>query len=364
MATEIVGGQTKWAGGRDEEGHRTYQLYIQTVGSLLDGPASHMLTPGVPVPGSVWAYDNDYDPYAWCSGAVELTPREDRGNIFYDHKYTFTTRPRGSQPGTGRKDDRGQKQKCADLTIEDPLSEPTKTSGGFVRNSEEATRDSAGQRLRMTNFEPMTGPQAEFDRSRMQVTAEYNDISLDLEDIAEMIDTVNDGEMWGLPARCWKLCEFHWERKLYGTCGFYYTKRFVFESNADVATETIALTILGADRTAIFIFAGETYSRWDHHVPDVCSTTLHGKWDKSGLANGQGARWVVKDFQDGTTPNYTKPNHYIPIPDPTMGSNVRRCLSRNTPGVPAATEADENCWLVKLYRESDFLGQLQLPVTL
>lgn len=361
MATEIVGAQTRWTGGRDEDGHRTYKLYVQTVGLPTDGPERHLSTPGLPVPGSVWVYDNDYDPYAYCTGAVDLTARQGQGqvNIFFDHVYTFTSKPRGQKHGK-KHDDRGSRKKCADVTVQDPLLEPPKTSGAAVRNTEEYTYDRFGDRLCATSFEPFTGPQVEFDRSRRQVTVEYNDATLDLETVDPLVDTVNDATMWGLPARCWKLCEWHWERKLYGECYFYYTKRFVFESNVRKVPDDLTDGLIFVDKdtgNSTNYPAGTVLSAWDHYVPDVTSLALDGEWTKT--------RPYTWSLHVAAT-QYTDPRQYvaIPAPGPAKG-NIRRCLSRNVRGTPAVDASDELVWRIQVYEETDFFSKLrQLPTTL
>lgn len=359
MATEIVGAQTRWTGSRDNEGHRTYKLYVQTIGLPTDGPERHLSTPGLPNAGSVWVYDNDFDPYAWCDGSDELTPRQGQGqvNIVYDHVFTFTSKPRGRRQG--KKDDRGARKKCADVAIQDPLLEPAKTSGGAVRQTEEYTYDRFGDRLCATSFSPFIGPQVEFDRSRRQVVVEWNDLNLDLETVDPLVDTVNQDAMWGLPARCWKLCEWHWERKLYGECYFYYVKRFVFESNVRVVPENLTAGLNFVDKdtgNTVNYPAGTVLSAWDHYVPDVSPLALSGDWDKT-------VRPYVWQAKPGT--DYTKPGDYDVIKSPKGGGNISVCLSRTTRGIPANGKDDELVWRIQVYSESDFFSKLHnLPTTL
>lgn len=368
MAAELVGGQVRWEGGRDSEGHRTYKLYLQTKGGLLDGPVTHMAAPGLPLPGSIWVYDNDSDPWAWCDGSVRLTAREPRGNTFYDHEYTFSTKPRGQR--RGKKDDRGARKKCSDVTITDPLAEPPKRSGGTVRNTEQFDYDKDGTRIRTTSFEPIYGPSIEFDRCRDQVTVEFNDVNLNYAGYKMMVDTVNQNPMWGLPARCWKLGEWHWDWKLYGTCLFYVTHRFVFESNASTApdhTSRLGQGLTFVDRfsgNSFLVPAGTVYSRWDHYVPDLATLCVYGTWDLTVVDNPP---WIVgRDFS-GTQVDYTKPANYMPIPNPrkNQGGNIKRVLSATTRGAPATDENDELIWRIQAYDETDFLSQIPfLPSTL
>lgn len=360
MSTEIFGpgnpgGIRKWSGKITQEGHREYTLVVRTKGGLGDGPASHMVTPGLPTPGSIWLYENVLDPWAWCDGSDDCQPVDGGDNraTFYDHTYQFSTRPRGEKAGKGDKP--AEKQKCANMTIQNPLAEPPGTSGGFVRGTIEATRakiDGTEKKLRYTSFEPIIGPQAEFDDSHFTVTVTQNVPSLQMALVSSMRDHVSDAALWDLPVRSWKLSEFSWERKLYGVCFFYYTRRFVFEGKTrpelSPGTGTPTGTLLGG---------------WDREIPDWSNKCLHGKWDRTIAAAGQGCRWVVQNFADGTAPDFENPNHYDVIPSPKGGGNIRAYLSQSTPGAPATDEADIKKLEIKYYQEANFL-LLGIPTVL
>lgn len=300
--------------------------------------------------GSIWVYENILDPWAWCDGADDCAPVQGEGQraTFYDHTFKYSTRPRGQRKGG--KDDRGQKQKCADTQIQNPLSEPAKTSGGFVRGSIEATYDRNGKPLRTVSFEQLTGPQVEFDDSYFQVVVEQNVVNLQLSTIAAMKDTVCDRTLWDLPKRCWKLSEFKWERKLYGTCGFYYTRTFTFEG------KTTPERSVNGQKTGVLL------SGWDRLVPEMSSKALNGHWNRN-VGAGLGVRWVVDNFLDGTVPNKDAPTHYDVIPAPKGGGNIRAYLSQSTPGTPATDEADIHKLSIQYYDESNFLT-LGIPTVL
>ena len=75
MATFLKPGPRDWRMIRDGEGHRIYKLKLLVVSTTsLDGPATVLQTPGLPVYGSVWAVDNDVDLWAWCKWDAEVTP--------------------------------------------------------------------------------------------------------------------------------------------------------------------------------------------------------------------------------------------------------------------------------------------------
>src|SRR5262245_55878165 len=115
MATAIEGSWRWLPGEIDADGHRTWKVKITTRGDYRnDGPAAHSLTPGLPIPGNIYTacgFGNDRDDFAWCHGGRTISPREDAGTIFFDHEYTFGTRPADKDPN--RRDDKGSRRKCA-----------------------------------------------------------------------------------------------------------------------------------------------------------------------------------------------------------------------------------------------------------
>lgn len=351
MPTEIQGpGIRKWSGKFDSEGHRDYTIVIRTKGGYGDGPATHMTTPGLPLPGSIWLYENVVDPWAWCDGSDDCVGVE--GNTretFYDHTFKFSTRPRGQKESKGDKP--GEKQKCANVNVQNPLAEPAGTSGGFVRGTVEGIRDRHNKPLKYTSFEQITGPLAEFDESHDTVTVTQNVPNLQLGLVHSMRDHVHDATLWDLPARCWKLSEFTWERKLYGVCFFYYTRRFVFEGKTRPELSVNGLP------------TGTVLSGWDREVPDWSNKALHGHWDKTPAPGSNGCRWVVDNFPDGTVPDKDKPMHYDIIPAPKGGGNIRAYLSTSTRGSIAVSEADIHKLTLEYYREANFL-LLGIPTVL
>jgi hypothetical protein len=40
---------------------------------------------------------------------------------------------------------------------------------------------------------------------------------------------VNDATLWGLPARCIRFSDAKWQRKIYGSCFYYYPTTYTFE---------------------------------------------------------------------------------------------------------------------------------------
>ena len=235
MATSIVG-KLDWSGSRDEEGHREYKVVHLVQSSLTDGPLTVMNTSGLPAIGSFWNYSglsSDVDPWAFCRPNMQITPRvSEEPNRFWEVEQTFSTKPL---------------KRCQDTSIDNPLDEPDRISGGFTKYTEEAAKDRFGLPILSSSHEQIRGSGVEKDNNRPTVTIEKNLSVLPLGVFAAMLDTVNSSSLWGLPARCIKLSSVSWSRQLYGTCYFYYTVSYEF----DIRYDTIAGIAGGFDRVLI-----------------------------------------------------------------------------------------------------------------
>lgn len=208
-----------WSMSRDEEGHRTYKIKWQVeTDNWQDGPATVLNAAGLPLIGTSWNFGNDLDSWAYCT--PEATVKKHRGYkegdrvYFWEVVQNFTTKPR---------------DRCQNQSIDNPLQEPMKIGGSFAKYVKEALQDRNGKHILSSSHEQITG--LEKDANRPSVWVEQNTLVLDLGIIAQMVDTVNDSSLWGLPARTIKLSQITWERKLYGTCNFYFTRRFEFDVN-------------------------------------------------------------------------------------------------------------------------------------
>jgi hypothetical protein len=292
MAGHLKDGPRTWRGGRDEEGYREFFVrHLVYTDSPRDGPYTVMNTPGLPLPGAPWAFDNDLDPWAFCKPDMTVTilqEREGDPNIWWAVDQTFTTKPL-------------PKSRCQEQQPEDPMQEPMKFSGSLVKYTEEATFDRFNQPILTSSHEQIRGPVVEFDRNRPTLRIEQNVLLLELAVCNAMVDTVNDAEIWGYPRRCVKLGGFSWEEKYYGTCYRYYTRVFDFEFNANTF-----------DREAI----------------DEGTKVLHGRWNPTTGA------WQLINLPDGSTPDHLNPSHFIRATD-RLANPIRMVL--NGEGVPAET---------------------------
>lgn len=247
MTATLVGGVVEWSMTRDEKTYRDYVVthYVDT-DSTDDGPYTVMNCSGLPQIGDTWNFGNDNDVWAFCTADMEIKNREPvKGEPSYswEVKQKFTTRPLS---------------RCSDTLTNDPLAEPQKVSGSFVRYGREVRFDRNGNPIITSALTPVRGSEVEFDANRATVAIEQNVSSLALSTFANMVNTVNSSTLWGMPARCVKLSASTWERKYYGTCSVYYTRKFEFDIDGN-----------GFDRI----------------VGDFSEKVIRGKWDKTNPSN-------------------------------------------------------------------------------
>lgn len=207
-------GRIDWSLTRDQEGHRDYKLRSLIVTTdLADGPKTAFLAAGNPAVGAIWSYGNDSDPWAFCWPTANITPIVVKEpGYWWILENLFTTRPL---------------KRCQDSQIENPLAEPQGLSGSFVKYTRELERDRFGRLVLSSSHERIRG--LEVDANRPSVVVEQNVSALGIGTFAAMVDHVNDATLWGLPPRTVKLSNVTWSQKLYGTCTYYYTRRFEFD---------------------------------------------------------------------------------------------------------------------------------------
>ena len=219
-----------WGGGRDIELHRNYwvKFLIETSDSS-DGPQTLTYTPGLPAVGSTWVFGNDSDSYALCKPIVECeTVVKKQQNFYWILKYEFSTRPWRT---------------CATVEITNPLSQPDRINGSFVnyqemvnkRRDDTATGTAGGAPILSSSLEPIY-VQKDVDRPSVQITQTV--LSLGLDVFSQMVNTLNDATLWGLPARCIKLRNVPWRRMVWGLCTYYYERTLEFDIKYDTFDET------------------------------------------------------------------------------------------------------------------------------
>lgn len=229
-----------WSMSRDEEGHRTYTLtWLVRIPNARDGPSTASRNHYLPKPGSIWLEYTTWDIWAFCLPTMQVKPlvSKERGN------YWLVTQTYSTKPG----------DRCQDQRIDDPLLEPQKVSGSFVRHSREMEFDKDGERIETSALELIRGPGVEFDDCLASVSIEQNVAVLGLGTITNLMNKVNDNALWGLAARRVKLSGCSWSRKVNGACDYYYTRSFDFDINFD---------------------------GFDRQVANEGTQCVRGKWDK------------------------------------------------------------------------------------
>jgi hypothetical protein len=274
VATAV--GIKRWRLTRDRIGHRNYNATFRvTTDSYSDGPLTVFSAAGLPSIGTFWEQGDEFDSWAFCSPEATVRPMVDNeANNEWEVDMLFTTLPIW---------------RCQDTTIQDPLSEPMKIGGSFVRYTWSPQKDRNGDPIIMSNLEPIIGALNEFDRNRPTVWIEFNVLDLGLENFAPMIDTVNDSELWGLPVRCVKLSNVTWTRLTYGVCTFYYKLRFEF----DIRYQQTAI-----DDTLVGGFDNIVIDQGKLVLPGIWSNASPPVWTPTGVADPKKATSYVafKDF--------------------------------------------------------------------
>lgn len=290
-----VRGIKSWEGQKDDDGYKTYVVVHEVRAELADGPAEVMRTPGLPVPGALWAFHNDVDALASCRPAMKAE------RVLKDEKctewlvtQTFSTKPL-------------DQRSCNQNNIDDPLLQPPKVSGSFIKYQEEATKDRHGAAILTSSHEMIRGALVEFDKNRMTVKIEQNVANLNLPLLSKMNDTVNSSTMWGVPRRCVKLSVGPWEKKYYGQCYVYYTRVLDFEIYMKEGPNGIE-------------------SGFDKDLLDEGTKVLNGHWTPEVL-------WELDNI-NGSPPNPENPKHFIRFRDPS-GEPCKVIL--NGAGLPAGT---------------------------
>lgn len=318
----VIGiGRLDWSVERDEEGHRTYQVkHLVEVSNTDDGPQIILNAPGLPVIGAYWTYGNDFDPWArcWPTVSVQRSPaiKEGHPGVYWVTEHKFSTKPF---------------KRCQDTNIEDPLLEPQKVSGSFVKYSKEAERDRNGNIIKTRSHEMIRGRNVEFDAHRASMRVEQNVANLQLPLLTELMNHVNDAPLWGLPARCVKLSNAPWERKVYGVCSFYYTRTLEFDID---------------------------FNTWDRDVLDEGTKVLKGHWGKTDAGETEGV-WYLENI-GGSPPDPDNPAHYIAFAD--AKGNLGKVIldSDGTPWDHTGT-GDPPQVHVEYYPEANLL-QLGIPI--
>lgn len=282
MSAAIIlgGGPRIWEGERDKEGHRTFKVsQIVETTDTGDGPFVVMGATGLFAVGSSYLVDNDNDVWAYCTAKMKVRVHQEvQGDPpkFWLVDQEFTTRCE-------------RRGRCETTDVDDPVLEPQKISGSFIKYTEEATVDRFGDPIVSSSHEVFRGAQIEFDANRPTVRIEQVVSALQLPLFTEMVDTVNDDNLWGLERRKIKLSNVTWERN---RCGdeLTYTRVFDFDIRFDT---------------------------FDRDIIDEGAKVLSGDWNSDGI-------W---DTTIGpiVNPDRDNPQHFVAFHD-AKGNQIRALL--------------------------------------
>jgi len=292
--TAVVHNVVDWRRERDKDGHRIYKVkYLVEAEFVNEGPQTVSQATGLPVTGDSWAEGIDSDAFALCWPTEKITPVVTaETNKWWIVEKTFTTQ------GLDR---------CQDTDVEDPLSEPDKLSGSFVKFSKEATVDKDGDPILNSAKEVVRGPTVERDFNNHSVKIEKNISTLILTTFTEMIDTLNDATLWGLAARKVKLSNVSWQRKLFGVCTFYYTVTYEFD--IDFTTW---------DRTIIDEGTKELGPGGNNADPrDFIKAQDKSNKDTTFLLDGAGAKWDGTGSPGQQTVQFYDESNFLLLDIPT-----------------------------------------------
>lgn len=322
--TPILIGPRTWSANRTRTGERVYKLKSRVQVARTEGPQVALTTPGLPVPGSAWLVDDDFDQWAFCTQEATITPVEAEGqpNEFFDIENVFSTEPVVLCP-----DDSGN--------FDDPLLKADIVQGQFIRYTEEAVADRFNEAITTSSFEQIRGPQVEFDANRIQVRVTQNVADLNLADLSTLIDSVNLFPMWGFPARTVKFSGCEYAKHYYTDCSVYFTRVLEFDIDKN-----------GFDRNLLDEGTKVLNGRWNRATGEyevlpigVTSASMNRTTGSPTLVLGTGSLDNVMVGQtvsgDGIPDDTTV--LAVAAPNVTLSDNA---LSTGTGTVTFTTEAD------------------------
>src|SRR5688572_12368352 len=126
----VVRGPKDWRYSETGKGHRNYEVDYLAKATTSDGPYDISHAGGIPAVGSTWSFGSDVDAWAYRLPGVRLKKSAEHGpeaGIFYEVTIPYST----ELPGGGD-------ERCNTNEIEDPLLEPARISGSFVKFTKEA----------------------------------------------------------------------------------------------------------------------------------------------------------------------------------------------------------------------------------
>lgn len=249
-----------------DKGYRTYSVTWLVASAFTEGPLNALLATGMPLPGTYW---NQWgmtrlgspDIYCWCRYPHSIRPyrtNEKEKVKFWLVGQTFSNEPLSLD---------NAQQDQTDFPNDNPVLDPPKVSGSFVKMMEEAQYDRLGKEITTSAKERFVGPQVEYDLHNPTVHIEFNVATFDLAYFTNVLNLapLNDATLWGCPVRTVKFSNFTWTKNYYQGTFPYYTLALDFE-----------IAIRG----------------WDRTLQDEGTLVLQGAWKfptSGGSPPGSGA---------------------------------------------------------------------------
>lgn len=302
-------GHVDWSVDRDQVGHRDYDItWLVTTDDPNDDPSIVMACPDLPAIGSQWSFGNGVDAWALCWPNFKASPVvTHEPNTWWLVTQRFSTRPIW---------------RCQNTSIENPLLEPYKINGNFTKRTRLVDKNYDGTPARSSSQQRFTGGEMEFDDDRPTVQISFNTLLWPGEIFTRMSNTVNDSELWGLPARAIKLSTPSFQRNLWGICNFYFTVNYEFELMVKVDPDTGEF--LGWDRNiadrGTRVLRGYSPGNWEIVAPDGSGNPTQPTTNASTTNPLTGVAWAVGDLvqpgnqmdPDAIDPTTNKANYLNP----------------------------------------------------
>jgi hypothetical protein len=225
MSASVIGIES-WSSQSTNLGALRYDIAFRVETSdPLDGPTIVMNAPGLPAIGSYWDYGNDVNQWAFCSPERRVKPLYigERCKVWRAECIFETYNPGGGG---------FTEQRCNSTTIDNPLLEPIKVSGSFLKYTRRATRDRNNKVIKNYDHSPFKGSEVDFDTGHWTVRIGMN-LSALPSPFAPSINQLNDATLWGAAPRCVKFSGAAFTRLYYGVCTAYYFAEYDFEVNSE-----------------------------------------------------------------------------------------------------------------------------------
>jgi hypothetical protein len=178
-----------------------------------------------------------------------------------------------------------QQKRCQDTSVENPLNEPDRISGGSSNYTEEAFYDRFGVPYLTSSHELLRGSIVEFDDGKDYIEIEQTVADDEVDTLSSLKHYVNSTNMWGLGKRMVKFSNYTWNRYVYGTCTYYFTRKLRFDID---------------------------YTTFDRVALDEGQMVLNGHWE--------GGSWTLDNLEDDEgndlgPPDPSNPLHFVRFKD-------------------------------------------------